>query len=247
MNALIRCLPIAAAAALLLAPPALAAEGFSLGVAAGEVSSSSAVLWAHATKSGSYTLQVAAKKNFKKRACEISVKATSGNDNTVQAKAGKLKPGRRYYYRFVGKRRRRSDTGTFRTAPKASANATFKFGWTASDHHGHSHRKHDEDPELQRPSADCVNEQVGDADAQHHTPDQLDRALATLPVGGADADHGGDRGEDGLGLRQQQLREIPGRDRRDRGLQNRPHASAQPEQGGGGGGHLSNIATQCWA
>jgi alkaline phosphatase D len=130
MTTLIRCLPIAAAAALLLAPPALAAKGFSLGVAAGEVSSSSAVLWAHATKSGSYTLQVAAKKNFKKRALEKSVKASSGNDNTVQAKAGKLKPGRRYYYRFVGKRGRRSDTGTFRTAPKASANATFKFGWT---------------------------------------------------------------------------------------------------------------------
>ncbi|MET0206721.1 MAG: alkaline phosphatase D family protein [Thermoleophilaceae bacterium] len=130
MTALTRSLPIAVAAALLLAPPALAAKGFSLGVAAGEVSSSSAVLWAHATGSGSYTLQVAAKKNFKKRAFEKSVKASSGNDNTVQAKAGKLKPGKRYYYRFVGKKGRRSDTGTFRTAPKASANATFEFGWT---------------------------------------------------------------------------------------------------------------------
>ncbi|HEX2414283.1 MAG TPA: PhoD-like phosphatase N-terminal domain-containing protein, partial [Thermoleophilaceae bacterium] len=130
MTALTRSLAIAVAAALLLAPPALAAKGFSLGVAAGEVSSSSAVLWAHATGSGSYTLQVAAKKNFKKRAFEKSVKASSGNDNTVQAKAGKLKPGKRYYYRFVGKKGRRSDTGTFRTAPKASANATFEFGWT---------------------------------------------------------------------------------------------------------------------
>ena len=130
MTALTRSLPIAAAAALLLAPPALAAKGFSLGVAAGEVSSSSAVLWAHATGSGSYTLQVAAKKNFKKRAFKKSVKASSGNDNTVQGKAGKLKPGKRYYYRFVGKKGRRSDTGTFRTAPKASANAAFEFGWT---------------------------------------------------------------------------------------------------------------------
>ena len=99
-------------------------------MAAGEVSPSSAILWAHATKSGSYTLQVAAKKNFKKRAFEKSVKATSGNDNTVQAKAGKLKPGKRYYYRFVGKKGRKSATGTFRTAPKASANATLEFGWT---------------------------------------------------------------------------------------------------------------------
>jgi phosphodiesterase/alkaline phosphatase D-like protein len=73
---------------------------------------------------------VAAKKNFKKRAPEKSVKATSGNDNTVQAKVGKLKPGKRYYYRFVGRKGRRSDRGTFRTAPKASANATLEFGWT---------------------------------------------------------------------------------------------------------------------
>jgi phosphodiesterase/alkaline phosphatase D-like protein len=130
MTALSRSLILAAAAALLLTPSALAAKGFSLGVAAGEVSPSSAILWAHATKSGSYTLQVAAKKNFKKRAFEKSVKATSGNDNTVQAKAGKLKPGKRYYYRFVGKKGRKSATGTFRTAPKANANATLEFGWT---------------------------------------------------------------------------------------------------------------------
>jgi phosphodiesterase/alkaline phosphatase D-like protein len=52
MTALSRSLILVAAAALLLAPPALAAKGFSLGVAAGEVSSSSAVLWAHAKKSG---------------------------------------------------------------------------------------------------------------------------------------------------------------------------------------------------
>jgi alkaline phosphatase D len=130
MTSLTRSLAIAAAAVLLLAPPALAAKGFSLGVTAGEISSSSAVLWAHATRSDSYTLQVAAKKNFKKRTAEKTVKASSGNDNTVQAKVGKLKPGKRYYYRFVGKKGRRSDTGTFRTAPNASANATFKFGWT---------------------------------------------------------------------------------------------------------------------
>jgi phosphodiesterase/alkaline phosphatase D-like protein len=130
MTAPIRCVPLAVALALLAAPSALAAKGFSLGVAAGEVSSSSAVLWAHATKSGSYTLQVAAKKNFKKRAAQKSVKARSENDNTVQAKVGKLKPGKRYYYRFVGKKGRRSATGSFRTAPKPNANATLEFGWT---------------------------------------------------------------------------------------------------------------------
>jgi phosphodiesterase/alkaline phosphatase D-like protein len=130
MTVLSRSLIVAAVLALLLAPPALAAKGFSLGVAAGEISSKSAVLWAHAKKTGSYTLQVATKKNFKKRSAEKKLKATSDNDKTVQGKVGKLKPNKRYYYRFVGKKGRRSDTGTFRTAPKASANATFEFGWT---------------------------------------------------------------------------------------------------------------------
>jgi phosphodiesterase/alkaline phosphatase D-like protein len=130
MTALSRLLIVAALMALLLAPPAFAANGFSLGVAAGEVSSKSAVLWAHAKKNGSYTLQVATKKNFKKRAAEKKIKATSENDKTVQAKVGELKPNKRYYYRFVGKKGRRSDTGTFRTAPKAGANTTVRFGWT---------------------------------------------------------------------------------------------------------------------
>jgi alkaline phosphatase D len=130
MTALSRSLIPITAVGLLLAPSALAAKGFSLGVAAGEISSKSAVLWAHAKKNGSYRLQVATKKNFKKRAAEKKLKATSDNDKTVQVKVGKLKPKTRYYYRFVGKKGRRSDTGTFRTAPKASANATLRFGWT---------------------------------------------------------------------------------------------------------------------
>jgi phosphodiesterase/alkaline phosphatase D-like protein len=41
---------------LLAAPSAFAARGFSHGVAAGEMSASSAVLWAKAAKSGRYKL-----------------------------------------------------------------------------------------------------------------------------------------------------------------------------------------------
>ena len=47
-----RALLLALVATLLLAPPALAAKGFQLGVTAGEVTSSSAVLWGKAKKSG---------------------------------------------------------------------------------------------------------------------------------------------------------------------------------------------------
>jgi phosphodiesterase/alkaline phosphatase D-like protein len=41
-----------------------------------------------------------------------------------------LRPGTRFFYRFQGTRGRRSDTGTFRTAPAANANATIRFAWS---------------------------------------------------------------------------------------------------------------------
>ena len=62
-----RLLPLALTILLLaVAPSAYAARGFQYGVAAGEVTSSSAVLWAKAKKSGRYTLDVAANKRFTK-------------------------------------------------------------------------------------------------------------------------------------------------------------------------------------
>src|ERR671915_929857 len=48
-------LPLAAMLALVLATPAFGAKGFSYGVTAGEVTTSSAKLWAKARKSGRYT------------------------------------------------------------------------------------------------------------------------------------------------------------------------------------------------
>ena len=42
----------------------------------------------------------------------------------------RLDAGTRYFYRFVGRRGRRSDAGVFRTAPRSRANATIEFAWT---------------------------------------------------------------------------------------------------------------------
>jgi len=109
--------------------PALRSGGFSLGVTAGDVASSSAILWGKANKSGTYTLEVARNKRFSKELHAKLVRARKSHDNTVQSRVKGLKPGKRYFFRFVG-RRAKSATGTFLTAPKASQSKTVEFAWT---------------------------------------------------------------------------------------------------------------------
>ena len=120
---------LAAAAALLLSSPALAARGFRHGVAAGEVRPKSAVLWAHANRSGTYTVQLARDRRFRRGARRRTVRARRADDNTVQVKVRRLTPGRRYWYRFF-RRGARSAVGTFVTAPPPGRNAVVEFAWT---------------------------------------------------------------------------------------------------------------------
>jgi alkaline phosphatase D len=121
---------LATALTLALAPPALAAKGFSYGVTAGDVTASSAILWGKAGRSGAYTLQVAENRRWRRPAVERRARALGRNDNTVQAKVRGLDPGTRYFYRFVGRGGRRSDVGAFRTAPRANGDAVVEFAWT---------------------------------------------------------------------------------------------------------------------
>jgi alkaline phosphatase D len=116
---------------LLLAPSAFAARGFSYGVAAGDVTPRAAILWGKADTSGRYVLQVDRRRGFGSRHLErFVVRARAGNDNAVQRKVRGLHPGRRYYFRFVGRGGRRSDRGTFETAPAPNRDATVEFAWT---------------------------------------------------------------------------------------------------------------------
>jgi len=124
-----RALLLALVATLLLAPPALGAKGFQFGVTAGEVSSSSAILWGKAKKSGKYKLEVARNAKFKGRKSQ-SVAAKRNHDNTVQKRVKRLRPNTKYWFRFTRKGGRRSDVGKFRTAPKPKQNATIKFAWS---------------------------------------------------------------------------------------------------------------------
>ena len=125
-----RLLPLALLTALLVvAPAAHAARGFSSGVTAGEVTASSAVLWGKANKAGKYRLEVARNRRFR-GAKARTVRARKGHDNTVQKRVKRLRAGKRYWFRFVGKRGKRSDVGTFVTAPKPSQSKTIEFAWS---------------------------------------------------------------------------------------------------------------------
>ena len=125
-----RLLPLALITLMLLAAPAAhAARGFSFGVAAGDVTSSSAVLWGKAKKSGGYSLDVARNRRFTGFVPHFVV-ARKRHDNAVQKRVRRLHPGTRYWFRFVGNHGKRSAVGTFVTAPRASRSKTIKFAWS---------------------------------------------------------------------------------------------------------------------
>jgi alkaline phosphatase D len=114
----------------LAAPASAGAKLFTFGVAAGEVKSKSAKLWAHAEKSGRYVFLVAEGSPNDVFAAKRA-KAKEANDNTIQKTVRGLKPGERYFYaacQAVG--RKCSKTGKFETAPKAKKNETIRFAFT---------------------------------------------------------------------------------------------------------------------
>jgi phosphodiesterase/alkaline phosphatase D-like protein len=120
----------AVAIALAVPTTAQAARGFSYGVSAAEVTSSSAILWAHATSPGRYVARIARDSRFRHVLATAVPSARPTSDNTMQVTVRGLNPGTRFFYRFQGTGGKRSQTGTFRTAPPANANATIRFAWS---------------------------------------------------------------------------------------------------------------------
>jgi alkaline phosphatase D len=126
-------LALCAVAALVAAPGALAApKGFKFGVAAGDVSNSSAILWARANKAGKALLQIERNQSF--GGCDLGsapkkfkVQAKKGNDFTVQKKVTGLQSARRYKYRWCMSGGRRSAVGHFETAPAPGQAKTIRF------------------------------------------------------------------------------------------------------------------------
>ena len=127
-----RALGIALAAAAIATPEA-GAKGFVLGVAAGEVTSTSAVVWTRLDAPGlrGVRLEIALDSRFRRvvrRGRAVGVSAA--RDRTVRTRVSRLRPGTTYYYRFVAGSTLRSPAGRFRTAPPAGARATVRFAIT---------------------------------------------------------------------------------------------------------------------
>jgi alkaline phosphatase D len=116
-----------------------AAPSFEYGVAAGEITSTSAVIWTRAPGTGRVVLGI-----WDAAAClrpkgdlfvcpggRLAIRdVLSRDDLTVSFRlAGWFRPGRRYRYQF-SQLKARSDIGTFMTSPKATANATVRFAFS---------------------------------------------------------------------------------------------------------------------
>ena len=107
-------------------PPA---ETFAYGVASGEVTDRSAMLWARAGQAGSGSVEVATDGTFRQVAVKRSVSATTARDTTMIATVKGLRPGTQYWYRFsLGGAT--SATGQFRTAPSPRSNASVRFAFS---------------------------------------------------------------------------------------------------------------------
>jgi phosphodiesterase/alkaline phosphatase D-like protein len=120
---------------------AFAAAGFSAGVAAGEMTASSAKLWTRAPRNGRAVLLVsrqsrrlhcgarATRRRTRSRPRSKVLKASVARDLTVQARVRGLRAGTRYAYRFC-QGRSASRVGQFRTAPSPRSAKAVNFAVT---------------------------------------------------------------------------------------------------------------------
>lgn len=112
-----------------LAPVAVASSPFTHGVASGEVTPFSAVLWTRVDREAALTVEVSTDPTFSGRTVIERGTATIINDFTVKVTARPLEPGRQYFYRWrLGASL--SEVGAFKTAPLPSAHADLHFAWT---------------------------------------------------------------------------------------------------------------------
>jgi alkaline phosphatase D len=113
-----------------------ATSPFAYGVAAGEVTPTSALLWTRAPKAGRVSLELAASvKHIVGLGVVASATARAANDLTVAISVEGLEPNTAYLYRFrQGRTSSRlgtsSQLGSFRTAPAPAAARTVRFAVT---------------------------------------------------------------------------------------------------------------------
>ncbi len=115
-----------------LIPPARAEVVFD-GVAAGDPSSTDAILWTRADNGGSttrLTAQVATDQGFANIVATLSGTTGPDSDFALKLLASGLAANTRYYYRFLASSGVVSAIGQFATAPAPDQRAAVKFGFS---------------------------------------------------------------------------------------------------------------------
>jgi alkaline phosphatase D len=118
-------LAAAATLALAVASADAASPALRYGVAVGEVTSTSAVLWARAPAAGSVRFAGRAEGSTGSRDFLVDVRATRAADYTAQVRVTGLKPGTRY--RYTASSGGASAGGTFVTAPASGTSSIVRF------------------------------------------------------------------------------------------------------------------------
>lgn len=114
------------------APPALSQVVllFPYGVAAGDVTSTSAVLWTRSNRFLPVAVEVSPDRGFGAVAFTAAATPSADRGGSVKLLAGRLNPGTRYFFRFKVGHGAYSDVGTFVTAPAQAASADLRLAFS---------------------------------------------------------------------------------------------------------------------
>lgn len=122
-------LALVAMTGLLSLAPKAAAVTFTHGVAGGEVTPVSVVLWTRVDHRAVLTVEVSTDPDFAGPTLRGRAKASTNKDFTAKIKIRSLKPATRYFYRWRNGASL-SEVGTFTTAPLPLTSADLRFAWS---------------------------------------------------------------------------------------------------------------------
>lgn len=124
--ALVAILVVPAASRLEANPASVA---FTHGVASGDVTPLSALLWTRVDQHAWLTVEVARNPSFSPPVISRETVASAAHDFTIKQLVAPLAPGSRHYYRFRAGSSV-SEVGTFKTAPLPGSSQDVRFAWT---------------------------------------------------------------------------------------------------------------------
>jgi alkaline phosphatase D len=108
-------------------------EPFAYGVASGDMTSTSAILWTRTAATADVVAELSTTSSFDSITALPAVHSTPSSDFTVKVSANGLTPGSLYFYRFRSGDTL-SHTGTFRTAYAAGQDAPVTMAFTGDAH-----------------------------------------------------------------------------------------------------------------